>query len=228
MSHDIYPSLSGASAAWRHLEVISNNLSNTSTNGYKEQRLSFESALVSEGPLGEGYVAAAPTEQDFSDGRMVTDNVMTHMALSGRGFFQLEDGSLTRAGDFMLNHDNFLVTPDGQKVVGNNGPIQILLNSEMRVRTDGTIMLDGEVFDRFALVDADEVESVGGNRWRTDGTVYDANAEVIQGALEASNVDPMRSMTDLIQTSRYFEVYRSAMKASDEMDRTNINIARES
>jgi flagellar basal body rod protein FlgG len=37
----------------------------------------------------------------------------------------------------------------------------------------------------------------------------------------------MRSMTDLIQTSRYFEVYRSAMKASDEMDRTNINIARE-
>lgn len=227
MSHDIYPSLSGASAAWRHLEVISNNLSNTSTNGYKEQRLSFESALVSEGPLGEGYVAAAPTEQDFSDGRLVTDNVMTHMALSGRGFFQLEDGTLTRSGDFMLNHDNFLVTPDGQKVVGNNGPIQILLNSEMRVRTDGTIMLDGEVFDRFALVDAEEVESVGGNRWRTDGPVYDVDAEVIQGALEASNVDPMRSMTDLIQTSRYFEVYRSAMKASDEMDRTNINIARE-
>ena len=87
MSHDIYPSLSGAAAAWRHLEVISNNLSNTSTNGYKEQRLSFESALVSEGPLGEGHVAAAPTEQDFSNGRLVSDNVSTHMALSGRGFF---------------------------------------------------------------------------------------------------------------------------------------------
>jgi flagellar basal-body rod protein FlgG len=141
MSHDIYPSLSGASAAWRHLEVISNNLSNTSTNGYKEQRLSFETALISEGPLGEGYVAAAPTEQDFSDGRLVSDNVTTHMALSGRGFFLLEDGSLTRAGDFMLDQNNFLVTPDGQKVVGNNGPIQVLLNSEMRVRMDGTILL---------------------------------------------------------------------------------------
>lgn len=227
MSHDIYPSLSGAAAAWRHLEVISNNLSNTSTNGYKEQRLSFESALISEGPLGEGYVAAAPTEQDFANGRLVPDNVETHMALSGRGFFLLEDGSFTRAGDFMLDQNNFLVTPDGQKVVGENGPIQLLENTEMRVRTDGTILLDGAVFDRFAIVDAEEIESVGGNRWRTDGAVLDATAEVVQGALEASNVDPMRSMTDLIQTSRYFEMYRSAMKASDEMDRTNINIARE-
>ena len=227
MSHDIYPSLSGAAAAWRHLEVISNNLSNTSTNGYKEQRLSFESALVSEGPLGEGYVAAAPTEQDFSNGRLVPDNVSTHMALSGRGFFLLEDDTFTRSGDFMLDHDNFLVTPDGQKVIGSNGPIQLLQNSEMRVRTDGTILLDGEVFDRFALVDAEEIESVGGNRWRTDGEIYEVGVEVIQGALEASNVDPMRSMTDLIQTSRYFEIYRSAMKTSDEMDRTNINIARE-
>ena len=228
MSHDIYPSLSGAAAAWRHLEVISNNLSNTSTNGYKEQRLSFESALVSEGPLGEGHVAAAPTEQDFSNGRLVSDNVSTHMALSGRGFFLLEDGTFTRAGAFALDRNNFLVTADGQRVLGENGPIQLLENSEMRVRTDGTILVDGDVFDRFALVDAEEIESVGGNRWQTDGPVLEANVEVIQGALEASNVDPMRSMTDLIQTSRYFELYRSAMKTSDEMDRTNINIARDS
>jgi len=228
MSHDIYPALSGASAAWRHLEVISNNLANASTTGFKEQRLSFESALVSDGPLGDGHVKTTPTVQDFSDGQVVTDNVETHMALKGRGFFLLEDGSLSRAGAFSQSHDGYLVTPDGQKVMGEAGPIHLEPGERMSVRSDGGIMVDGVQVDRFALVDADELEPIGGSRWRSSGPIFAAEVEVIQGALEGSNSDPMRSMVELVETSRYFEIYRSAMQASDDLDRNNIAIVRDS
>ena len=43
-------------------------------------------------------------------------------------------------------------------------------------------------------------------------------AEVIQGALESSNVDPIRAMVELIEASRMFEAYQKAMQASDELD----------
>ena len=228
MSRDIYPSLSGASAAWKHLEVISNNIANSSTTGFKEQRLRFESAVVGEGPLGEGYVQTGPAVQDFSDGQVMTDNVDTHMALQGRGFFQLEDGTLARAGMFSMNQDGFLVTPDGQKVMGEAGPIQLEVGERFRVDREGAILVDGAEIDRFTLVDADELEPLGGSRWRPGGLLRPAQAEVIQGALEGSNSDPMRSMTELVQTSRYFEIYQSAMQASDELDRTNISIVRDS
>ncbi len=227
MSHDIYPSLSGASAAWKHLEVISNNIANASTTGFKEQRLSFESALVAEGPLGEGYVQAAPTTADFSDGSVVNDNVETHLALRGRGFFLLEDGSLSRAGAFALDRDGFLVTSEGEKVMGESGAIQLAPGERLSVGIHGEIMADGAEIDRLALVDAEQLEPLGGTRWRANSKTFPANVEVIQGALESSNADPMRSMTELIQTTRYFEIYRSAMQASDELDRTNISIARE-
>lgn len=227
MSLDIYPSLSGAMAAWHHLEIISNNIANASTAGFKEQRLTFESALVAEGALGEGYVQTAPAEQDFSDGQIVTDNVPTHLALRGRGFFQLEDGTLARSGMFSLSRDGHLVTPEGERVMGQGGPIQIEEGQTFSVRGDGAILVDGAESDRLRLVDADQLTPLGGTRWKAEGPVYSANIEVIQGALEGSNADPMRSMTDLIQTSRYFEIYRSAIQTSDDMDRTNIAIARE-
>lgn len=227
MSHDIYPSLSGASAAWRHLEVISNNIANTSTTGFKEQRLTFESALVGEGPLGEGYVQVAPMEQDFSDGIIIADGVDTHFALRGRGFFQLEDGSLSRSGAFTMDRNGFLVTMEGEKVMGNSGAIRLERFERMSVGIDGRVLVDGAEIDRLALVDAEDLEPMGGSRWEANSEVYPANVDVIQGALEGSNADPMRLMTDLIQTTRYFEIYRSAMQASNELDRTNIAIARE-
>ena len=227
MSRDIYPSLSGATAAWRHLEVISNNLANTATTGFKEQRLSFESALIAEGPLAEGYVQTAPSEADFSDGQLITDNVPTHLALRGRGFFALEDGTLARAGGFAVNHDGYLVTPEGERVLGQSGPVRLEEGQTLTVRSDGAILMDGEETDRLQLLDAEALTPLGGSRWRPEGEVFAADVEVVQGALEGSNADPMRSMTELIQTSRYFEIYRSAIQTSDELDRTNINIARE-
>ena len=229
MSRDIYPSLAGASAAWSHLEVVANNISNATTTGFKAQRMRFDNAMVNEGVLGNGYVQAEAGVQDFSDGALIHDEVSTHLALQGRGFFAVESGGQTllmRAGMFSLSSEGQLVTPDGERVLGESGPIQLLPGQRMTVTASGVVMVDGEELDKLQILDADELTPIGGTRWRAEGPSRRGTAQVVQGALEGSNADPMRGMTELIQTSRYFEMYQKAMQTSDELDRTNIDIAR--
>lgn len=232
MSRDIYPSLSGAAATWRHLEVLSNNMANTATSGFKAHRTSFENVLNDNGLLGDGYVRADHVVQDFSDGTLQPDGVNTHLALRGRGFFAVEGAlgmMLQRSGAFQLDAQGFLVTADGGRVLGEGGAIQVgdLANEgELSVTGDGVVKMGAVEVDRLQIVDAELLEPFGANQWRAvDGTRSALGAEVIQGALEGSNADPIQGMTQLIQTSRYFEMYQKAMQTSDELDRRNLQIA---
>merc|ERR1712046_110180 len=79
------------------------------------------------------------------DGGIVNDNVSTHMALRGEGFFAIEAANgetvLTRSGNFQLNDNGELVTPAGEIVLGLNGPIMFLPEQkEFTVTADGRIM----------------------------------------------------------------------------------------
>ena len=91
---DLYVALSGATAAWNQLSTIAQNVANSSTTGFRETRVSFEL----EGPEGIGQQYAATGKSAFSeaDGAIEMDNVPTHIALQGKGFFALEDGTYTR------------------------------------------------------------------------------------------------------------------------------------
>ena len=232
MSRDIYPSLSGATAAWRQMEVVANNVSNADTAGFKAQRLRFENVLMDPGLLGNGYVQADHSVQDFRDGSLVHDDVPTHMALRGPGFFAVESNQgelLQRAGSFLLDNQGFLVNAEGEKVLGQSGPIQIPDGmGTLTVSTDGVVSVDGEELDRLRIVAADNPEPLGGTKWRAPGgarVLEPQNVSVVQGALESSNLDPMRAMTDLVQTSRYFEMYQKAMQTSHEMDGRGLQVA---
>lgn len=235
MSRDIYPSLSGAAATWRQLEVLSNNIANADTAGFKAHRTRFDNVLAgkADGLLADGYVQADHSVQDFSDGALHHDGVSTHLALQGRGFFSVEspllagDPVLMRAGAFQIDAQGFLATPDGERVLGQSGPIQLAQEGDtpgaLSITADGVVLVGGEEQDRLRIVDGDDLEPVGGSRWRAPGGVRDAvGTTIVQGALEGSNMDPMRGMTELIQTSRYFEMYQKAMQTSDELDRRNL------
>lgn len=228
MSRDIYASLSGASTTWRHLEVISNNVANVSTTGFKEQRLRFENVMVGQGVLADGYVRPEEGATNFADGRIEQTNVPTQLALRGRGFFAVEgdkgEPTLARAGDFTLDRDGFLVTSGGERVLGENGPIFVPPGKSFTVSAEGEVAVDGSVRDRLLLLDADDLEPIGATRWRAAGPTRPAAARVVQGALEGSNADPIRGMTELVQTSRYFELYQKAMQTSDDMDARNVRI----
>ena len=118
--------LTGLSAAQNDLEVISNNIANSETTGFKRSRTEFADIYatsefgVSSNSIGQG-VALANVTQQFTDGDITfTDNALD-LAISGRGFFILEDnGSRVygRAGAFGVDSTGNLVDSVGNQVIG--------------------------------------------------------------------------------------------------------------
>ena len=207
---DLYTSFTGASAAWRQLELIANNVANTHTQGYREQRQRFE--LV-----GETSVKASGATYNREDGALATDGVATHLALRGEGFFALADGTATRDGGFRFDTEGQLVTAEGTPVLTEGGPVQLDPGETMTVSPEGLVTgsLSGEV-GRLQIVQLANATPLGGGRWSGSATPSEGTV-VVQGAREGSNVDAMRAMVELLEASRFFEAQEKVMQTSDEM-----------
>ena len=224
MSHSIYPALSGAKVVWDQMEMLSNNLANATSDGFKQHRMALSSERVSPEVLGNSYVKVAETVHDMSDGSLATTGVDTHLALRGRAFFMVqgEDGPvLQRSGNFKIDNEGRMVNHRGQLLLGEAGPIEIPDRERMVIDKDGVVRTDqGGELDRIKLVDAAAVSPIGQGQWRADGPVGPVadNVVVLQGSLEKSNVDPIKGMVELVEASRYFEAYQKTMQTSDELD----------
>ena len=128
MSRSIYPAMSGAKVAWKQMEMISNNLANVTSDGFKQHRMALKTQRVNDNVLGNSFVAVAETVHDMSDGTLESTGVDSHMALRGRGFFMVqgEDGPiLQRSGNFRMNSEGQLVNQRGQPVLSDSGPLEI-------------------------------------------------------------------------------------------------------
>jgi len=222
MSRDIYSSLSGATAAQYQMDLIAQNVANANTNGYKELRAAFELDGNGMGPLGQVQTRESETRSDMRSGSIRIDQDPNHLALQGEGFFVVSANGremLTRAGSFHRNDDGEILTEAGHLLMGDGGPIDVPVDEQFRVANDGRVFgsKSGEL-GQIRLVNADNVTQVGGGLWRADSPMMESDAQVVQGALETSNVDPIRAMVELVEASRLFEAFQKAMQASDELD----------
>ena len=109
----------------------------------------------------------------------------------------------------------------GQLLLGEGGPIEIPDRERMVIDKRGVVRTEegGEV-GRIRLVDSEFATPLGHSQWRSDGELLpvDDSVSVIQGALEKSNVDPIKGMVELVEASRYFEAYQKSMQTSDDLD----------
>jgi flagellar basal-body rod protein FlgF len=210
LSRAIYTSMSGAQAAWRQLEVLANNMANGGTQGFRESRVSFAAA-------GADMATVGSTRFSAGDGQMQTDDVPTHVALRGDGFFALADGSFTRDGEFRLDDEGQLVSREGIAVLGDGGPIQVQPGELLQIGEDGSVRgsTSGEV-GRLSVVSLAGARPLGGARWSGNASNLE-RPTVVQGALEGSNVDLMRGMVEMIEASRFFEAQQKAMQTADDM-----------
>ena len=120
--------LSGINAASQELKVISNNVANASTTGFKQSRAEFADVYASAGAgaaataIGSGVRLSAVSQQ-FSQGNIgFTDNKLD-MAINGRGFFVLDNNgtrSYTRAGSFQVDREGYMVNSGANRLVVNN------------------------------------------------------------------------------------------------------------
>src|SRR5579872_1548131 len=121
--------LSGLTAEATALSAIANNLANQNTTGYKDTTVHFSNLFYQNlGTTGAGdpiqigsgtQVSSMPS--NFAQGSVTATGVPTDVAIQGNGFFVVQNGgvtSYTRAGDFSVDKNNFLVTSEGQQVLG--------------------------------------------------------------------------------------------------------------
>ncbi len=223
MDNTNYIALSRQMALWKQMDIVSNNMANMNTVGYKQDNVLFTSYLV-QTPKAEG-IGRTPlyfTEdfgsfQNFAEGAInVTGNTFD-LALKGDGFFCVQtDGGerYTRKGQFTLDADSKLVTDDGAVVLSENDEPFFFApgETEIVITESGEVMTENGSIGRLKLAHfADNqkllkvagtlFENVSGNavQYGTEG------AQVVQGAIEKSNVEPIAEMTRLINLQRSYE-----------------------
>ncbi len=129
LSSSMWTSVSGLLAHGEKMNVISNNLANVSTIGFKSQRMDFEDFLYQEDFSGSGStqigfgVGINAVISDFSQGSFESTNSATDLAISGGGFFKVVNQATgsdyyTRAGNFNFNNQGFLTLPGGEVLQG--------------------------------------------------------------------------------------------------------------
>jgi flagellar basal-body rod protein FlgG len=225
MNAAIYKALSGALVQTRRLELVTQDLANVNTAGYKGERIVFREVLEAPPKPDErigGQVVVTEQRTDFSNGNLRSTGNPLDLALLGEGFFAVQTAAgvrYTRQGVFSLSVNNTVVTPAGEAVLGESGPIRVE-GDKVDITADGAVLVDGEEVDRLKIVQAEDPRRLvreGQTFFRAeDADVQPAAAvQVVQGSLEEANVNPIESMVALIDLQRQFEAYERAIRTMD-------------
>lgn len=249
----LWVSKTGLSAQDTKMTTISNNLANVNTTGFKRDRAVFQDLLYqierqpggmntqnSELPsglqLGTGVRVVGTTKQ-FTQGNLQVTEQPLDLAVNGRGFFQVQmpDGeiSYTRDGQFQINSDGDMVTPDGYLLEPN---ITIPENAtSVTIGKDGTVsavienQADPVNLGEIPLVDfinPQGLQAMGGNLFRETAASGDPQegeagigglGTIEQGMTEASNVEVVEELVNMITTQRAYEMNSKVVSASDQM-----------
>ncbi|MBI5741918.1 MAG: flagellar hook-basal body protein [Nitrospirae bacterium] len=224
MYKGIYIALSGAVLKQRHLDIFAQNVANASTPGYKKERISFKDYIIpvdNKPPLVEDGRTMSETSRvitDFSGGTLLRTGNPLDLAINGEGFFALEGGRFTRNGNFRIDSAGYLATQDNFKVLGSGGPISVQGN-KIDVNAAGEVFVDDVSVGALRIVDFTEKEKlqkVNGGAFVTDEAGREITSAVSQGYLEASNVETMREIVQMLTSLREFESYQKMIQSFDE------------
>jgi flagellar basal-body rod protein FlgF len=246
MYYGLYLSAAGAHSQSQKLEVLSNNLANVDTVGFKKELALLEasdSEAIQQGldyrgsrSLSDvgGGVEMNQTATDFQVGTLRSTGVLTDFALeSPNAFFVVQRGDeqlLTRAGNFHLASDGRLLTQDGDAVLStDNSPIELDPTLPWRALPGGLIEQSG---DRSELAvrkatDLAQLRKAGLNCFEIPGrgtqSLLEDERRVRQGYLEMSSVNPVQEMVELIATSRAHEMNIRMIQHHDGMTGSLVN-----
>lgn len=215
-------------------DVTANNLANINTPGFKGSNV-FQK-MVQERVDGKVLTKTIPQQQvDMKQGVLEPTGNPLDFGIKGNGFFVVENEEgvhLSRDGRMHFNSDGFLVDENGSRVMGDSGSIHMpeylkatgrgAEEANLEVADDGTIRLDGEVFDQLRIVqveDTSKLERKGSNYLSApeQAMADDPSSKIMQGYYESSNVDPLNEMVDMMKTTKMFESQQRAMTTTDQM-----------
>lgn len=213
MSSGIYIATAGAVAQSNALDATSNNIANASTAGFHGDRITFREALTQAKSADMSVVGAGTTRVDGQTGALTqTDNPLD-LALEGDGMFAVQTPNgprYTRAGNFQLDDARRVVNADGFQVRGEGGAaITIPPEAQLiAVGADGTVTADGAQVGKLELAtfQPKQLKREGASLFSATGKpTADEPPKIRSGMLEASNVNVVRGVVDLVKVSRAYE-----------------------
>ncbi|MCR8746735.1 flagellar hook-basal body complex protein [Romboutsia lituseburensis] len=243
MLRGLYSSVSSMLTLQARQGVITNNLANIVTPGYKQETLaskSFDEVMLYN---KDKYINGVGHQQylgDLSFGVRIDETVTsyqqgthketgnnTDFALEGKGFFQVMDGNnnpfYTRDGSFKINTQGYLVTNAGHYVTGVNsatGAVEPIYvgNDKVSVTPDNKININGINKYTFNVVDFENYDKLikrGDNLYSGENGTKANNYRVRQGYLETSNVDYINETALLMETVKEFEANQKVIQTID-------------
>lgn len=242
-----YSGVAGSKSYQTSLNVTANNIANVNTAGYQSQQTNFADLVytgitptVEGGPAiasGNGTKAASVTT-NLKTGAFTPTGRRYDYMIEGNGYFAVLDPGgntyYTKNGNFYLDSTGaYLLTANGEQVL--NAALSPLNLSVDRAKTDYTDMAEtenmltqAELPGVFTFINPAALTRDGNGRLSATGAsgeaVADPNAKVISGALEGSNVDIARELTDLLSAQRGFELSAKVIQTADELENIANNL----
>jgi flagellar basal body rod protein FlgG len=241
MNYGLYLSAAGAQAQMDRLAVVTNNLANSQTTGFKRDLVAMQARMNAsyEDPRMAAYRLPVTQDQgggvfstnggiDLSQGTIKDSGNPLDLALNGRGFFTVQGDNgktlLTRDGHFDLDQEGNLLS-SGRPVLDKDGnPITLSSNGDVTIGKNGDISQGGSdtgiSLGIVNVADSRQLIKLGGNRLRTaEGvglTQAPADTQVMQYKLEESGVNEMAEIVNMIEGQRAFDANTKMISYQDQ------------
>jgi len=235
----LYTAMSGAKHTMDQQSVVSQNLSNVSTAGFRAQLQAARSVpVLGDGALATRVSAVTTTPgTDFSQGPIERTGRTLDIAMQDNAWMAVlaDDGTetYTRRGDLQLDNDGVLLSV-GRPVMGDGGPIALPQWAQISIGADGTISAIPQGEGPEALVDVGRIKLVTPDEQgltRGDDGLFrapvneggapgvlqaDDEARIVSGALEGSNVSAVDAMVSMIDVARRYDMQMKMLSTADE------------
>jgi flagellar basal-body rod protein FlgF len=233
MDRVIYLTMAGAKANMQRQDVLSHNLANASTPGFRAEITAFRAVPV----LGDGastrvYAIETTPGYNAEPGPIASTGRNLDVAMKGNAWLAVQSvtgtEAYTRNGALDVDNEGQLITRGGLPVQGDGGPISVPQNAQVLIGSDGTVTatVQGnrpQVVGRLKLVTPEAPLQRGADGlFRDNGGDLEANpnARVLNEALEGSNVSPVESMVAMIAAARQFEQQMKMLQTAQEREQS--------
>ncbi len=223
-----YTNLARQSGLMREMSSVANNIANASTSGFRKEGVVFSEyihAMPNDDP-SLSMATANGRSINLQQGALTQTGGAYDFAIEGDGFFMLEgpDGPLlTRAGAFTPSAEGELVNSDGLRLLDAGGaPIFVPPDAKtVSLAADGTMSADGNPLTQlglFAPLDPTDLQYQQGVQFTAPGGTQPVleGANILQGFIEGSNVNPVEEITRMIEVQRSYELGQSFIEKEDE------------
>lgn len=247
MDRILYTAMSGAQQGLQQQDVVTNNLANATTRGFRAELYAARAVPVQGEAATHTRVSTVATTpgSDFTAGPISTTGRSLDVAIDGEGWIavQSEDGAeaYTRRGDILPNNNGVLEIA-GRPVIGDGGPIIVPLESQVFVGDDGTLSAIGAGQGPETIADIGRIKLVVPGEQpmqRGEDGLFRAPANdagdilplprddtvtLVSNALEGSNVSPIEAMVSMINAARHYEMQLSVITTADENEQRANNL----